>query len=143
MIKPGRWEEFDTTADTGLEVWANSYIELLITAAMAFTEMTTDPKTLTEYGWRKEEMDIEGDVDEMFREFLDFFLFRLDTESILPVSIKNLVIYPGHGVEAEVEYHEWTHEKSESRTEIKAVTWHMLKVEKKYDQWYGRVVFDI
>ena len=111
MDKPGRWEEFDTTADTGLEVWADSYKNLLITAALAFTEMSTDPKTLTKYGWRKEEMDIEGDADEIFREFLDFFLFRLDTESILPVSMKNLTIYPGHGIDVEVEYHEWTHEK--------------------------------
>lgn len=139
----GRWKEFDTTADTGLEVWADSYVDLLITAGLAFTEMTTDPKTLTEYGWRKEEMHVEGDVDEMFREFLDYFLFKLDTESILPVEIKNVTIYDGHGIEAEVWYHEWTHEKSESRTEIKAVTWHMLKVEEKDGEWYGRVVFDI
>ena len=42
----GEWREYDTTADTGLEVWGNNLPDLFATAGLAFTSLTTDIDTL-------------------------------------------------------------------------------------------------
>ena len=41
MEKP-YWKEIDHTADTGIEVWAESFLNLMLEAGMAISEMTTD-----------------------------------------------------------------------------------------------------
>lgn len=139
----GEWREFDTTADTGIEVRSNHIADLFITAAIAFTEMTTDPSTL-EVG-KLEGIKVEcatEETDIMLREMLDHLLYQLEVNDKLPIRIAS-ISFTDNIIHLDCVWGHWIQGKSESKTEIKAVTYHMLKVEETEDGWYGRVVFDI
>ena len=138
----GEWKEYDTTADTGIEVWGNNLPDLFSTAGKAFTALTTDPATLTPHVTLKLMVDSRG-YDIQLRDFLDELLYALDTEDLLPIEFSDFEFFT-HGLNCKVVFGKWIDGVHESRTEIKAVTYHMLDVVLLEDGvYYGRVVFDI
>ena len=138
----GEWREFDTTADTGIEVWGNDINDLFATAGKAFTTMTTDPDTIELDCSRHIEIDSRG-LDLQLRDFLNEMLYLLDTEDLLPIDFHTFE-YNIDGFTCTVVFCKWIKGISESRTEIKAITYHMLEAKRQEDGvYYGRVVFDI
>lgn len=138
----GEWREYDTTADTGLEVWGNNLPDLFATAGLAFTSLTTDIDTLKPEVSRIIDVESRGS-DIQFRDFLDELLFILDTEDLLPLGFSNFEFYV-NGFTCKGLFGKWIDGVHESRTEIKAVTYHLLDVRLLEDGlYYGRVVFDI
>jgi SHS2 domain-containing protein len=139
------WREFGTTADTGIEIQEPSLATLLQTAAVAFTELTTELTSLEYNHTRKISVD-SLDSETLLVDWLNEFLYLFEIEAILPIGFGNLIISftPGGSpqVDAMVYFAKWTSDNP-SCTEIKAVTYHMLKLERTTDGWYGRVVFDI
>ena len=140
----GTWKEYDTTADTGLEVFGCSREDLFATAAFAFTEMSTNPKSLDVGGI--DGLKIECATDEndiMFREMLEVLIYQLEVHDRLPIAIHN-ISFKEDTIFINIIWGYWVDGQSESRTEIKAVTYHELDVHKVKDgEWYGRVIFDI
>jgi SHS2 domain-containing protein len=140
----GHWKEYDTTADTGLEVFGDSLEDLFITAALAFTEMSTNPKSLGP--GNVAQIVIECGTDEpdmMLQEMLHHFVIQLDAWFQLPLKILELRINKNI-IEIDLLWGKWLDGESESRTEIKAVTYHELCVDRlETGEVYGRVVFDI
>jgi SHS2 domain-containing protein len=138
----GEWREFDTTADTGIEVWANNPADLFATAGKAFTALTTDPESLTPDVRATVEVEANA-LDFQLREFLNELLFILETKYLLPIEFGSFEIGKGR-VYCRAIFGVWKQGRNESRTEIKAVTYHMLKAKCQEDGvYYGRVVFDI
>jgi SHS2 domain-containing protein len=138
----GEWREFDTTADTGIEVWGNDFNDLLATAGRAFTEMTTNPSTIKLDCSRRLEIESRG-LDLKLRDFLAELLYILETDDLLPIDFHTFEHHVD-GFSCTAVFCKWVDGVSESRTEIKAVTYHMLEAERQKDGvYYGRVVFDI
>lgn len=138
----GEWREFDTTADTGLEVWGSDAMDLFTTAGKVFTTMTTDFDSLEAEVTKVIDIDGTG-LDIQFRDFLDELLFILETKDLLPIDFHSFEFF-AHGMKCKGVFGKWVAGVHESRTEIKAVTYHMLKVKQLEDGiYYGRVVFDI
>ncbi len=148
-MEPAKWKEFDTTADTGIEVWAASPLEVLIEAGGAFAEMTTEVDDI-EFEREHEIMIEEYTYDELLRSFLNELLYLLDTEDFVAFGFRTPRIVVGKGTVLFAVHAmggTFDPEKHESITEVKAITWHMLKFERRKaegpHQWYARVVFDI
>lgn len=138
----GEWREFGTTADTGIEVWGNNIEDFFITAGRAFTEISTDPNTIRLDCSRRIEIDSRG-LDLQLRDFLNELLYLLDTKDLLPIDFHTFE-FNTDGFTFTAVFCKWIEGLSESRTEIKAVTYHMLEAKRQENGvYYGRVVFDI
>ena len=140
----GQWKEIeDHTADTGIEVRSKHLANLFITAAIAFTEMTTDPSTLEVANIDRITIECATDeLDIMLREMLAHFLYELEVNDRLPIRVTSIG-FTDNVITLECIWGKWIDGKSESKTEIKAVTYHMLEVRETKEGWYGKVLFDI
>ncbi len=140
----GEWKEIENhTADAGIEVRSKHIANLFITAAMAFTELTTDPSTLEVANIDRITIECATDeLDIMLREMLAHFLYELEVNDRLPMRVTSIG-FSDEVITLECVWGNWINGKSESKMEIKAVTYHMLEATKTEEGWYGKVLFDI
>ena len=140
----GEWKEIENhTADAGIEVRSKHIANLFITAAMAFTELTTDPSTLEVANIDRITIECATDeLDIMLREMLAHFLYELEVNDRLPMRVTSIG-FSDEVITLECVWGNWINGKSESKMEIKAVTYHMLEVTKTEEGWYGKILFDI
>jgi SHS2 domain-containing protein len=134
-------ETFDHTADLGLRVRAATLDALFVEAAEAlFSIVVEDPATV------KPVIRIDVNLTESDRELLLFdwlkeLLYRFDAEHLLFSRFEAKVRPDGltgaaWGEELERSRHELGHE-------VKAITYHGLKVEETPDGWLAEVIVDI
>lgn len=140
----GEWKEIENhTADAGIEVRSKHIANLFITAVTAFTELTTDPSTLEVANLDRITIECATDeLDIMLREMLDHFLYQLEVNDRLPIRVTSIG-FSNNVIHLECIWGHWIDGKSESKMEIKAVTYHMLEVTETEEGWYGKVLFDI
>ena len=139
------FETFDHTADLGIRVQAKTLQGLFEEAATAlFSVMVDDPKTIRpnqEFSFQ-----IAGTrTDELFLDWLAELLFMFSARHILlvkfDVDIGNDL--DGGGLTAKAwgePYRPLVHQLGE---EVKAVTYHGLRVENLGDHWLGEVIVDL
>lgn len=141
----GHWQEYDTTADTGIEVWGNSFIDLLKTAVNAFTYLSTDRATLKIGELDRIEVECStNETDMILHDVLDHFVYQLDANFRLPARVIDIQFETPEIVKIDLIWGYWIDGVSESKTEIKAVTYHELTVTQEPDgEWYGLAIFDI
>ena len=146
MVREAKWKEVDHTADSGIEVWAKSYLDLMLEAGIAISEMTTDIESIK----MTEEHHIiveEKEMDLLLVEFLKELLYLQETESFIPIGFKKPQHFPTKKAmifSVVALGGKWEAGKNESKTAIKAVTYHdlTLRMRKKND-WYAKVIFDL
>ncbi|MCK5319564.1 MAG: archease [Anaerolineales bacterium] len=143
-----RWEEVeDHTADTGLKVWGKSPEECILGAVIGFINLTTDPKTLVIDEETKLDVETWFDTDDgpdvCLHDVLNWLLYDLEVSDRLPVAITTCEM-AGEFFVLGVHHGKWVQDISESRTEIKAITWQDLTFEMQEDGgWYVYIIFDI
>jgi len=138
---PSWFRELDHTADTGIEVWAESLPELFERAAWGLFAILTDPETVAP------------------REAVSFELEAPDVQALLVRWLSELNYY--HITKRwvfsrfEVQQFSERHLVAQARgepidparhtiyTEVKAITYHGLKLERRDGQWYARIIFDL
>ena len=135
------YETFDHTADLGLRVRAPDLDTLFAEAAEAlFSVVVEDPGTIAET--RTLEVDIAGDDREfLFFDWLKTLLYHFDAEHLLLGKFQVRVDETGlHG-------QAWGELLDRGRHvlehEVKAITYHGLKVEKTDAGWLAEVIVDI
>jgi len=143
-----RWEEIsDHTADTGLKVWGRTPELCIAAAIIGFVNLTTDPGTLVvdmeTKGGIELWIDADGDLDVLLRDVLDHLLYWLDVYDRLPMTIMDVRIEGDEFFVLDTHMGKWMDGISESRTEIKAITWQDLRLSETDNGWFGYVVFDI
>ena len=135
------YKTFDHTADLGIEVYGKDQRELFVNAGRALFDLITDLDKIeakTSLSLNLEAVDREDLLVSWLRELLyfhqaegyllnDFVLHDLEEQS-LRATVKGEVY--------ETNRHELIRE-------IKAVTYHQLKVSRKKERWVARIVFDI
>jgi SHS2 domain-containing protein len=137
----GSYRLLEHTADMGIEVVAETQEELFAQAAYGLLEVCFGPSRAL----AREEKVVEvagGDVEELLVNWLNEILYLFETKGFLPADF-------------EVEEAGWTSLKArvlgESfdplrhpvEREVKAATYHQLKVEKTDGMWMGRVYVDL
>ena len=135
------FETFDHTADLGLRVTADDLEELFAEAARGLTSLVVDePETLKSD--RAAEFRIEGDdLDLLLIDLLGELLFRFETTGFLGRDFTAVHTSGGLDVEARGEMIEG--QAHRLAREVKAITYHGLKVERQDDRWMAEVIVDI
>jgi SHS2 domain-containing protein len=141
-----KYELFDHTADLGLEIYGRTKRELFANAAFAlFDVMVQDVDHPKKRGGKErgKTRTVQGaDVGDLLVNFLRelLYLFNglgrvLNRVSIMACGNKRLV--------AQCVVEPYNPERHLIKTEIKAVTYHQLAVEKTKAGWKARVIFDV
>jgi SHS2 domain-containing protein len=135
------YEVFEHTADLGLRVQADSFEGLLRDAARALFSVIVanldQVRLVQQKVWQ-----LEGDSHEyLFFDWLNELLFTFDTERLLladfAVDVQGLTLRAtARGERLDPRRHQLEHE-------IKAITYHGLRVEQQGEGWFAEVIVDI
>jgi len=137
----GSYELIDHTADIGIKVYAKELKEIFETAARAMFEIIADLNDVE----LKEKRTIELKsltTDELLLFWLSELLSQYDAYQILFAKFsvdkisQSSIVANAYGQRLDKNLHE-------IKTEIKAVTYHDLKLEKINSGWQAQVIFDV
>jgi len=136
-----RYRVFDHTADLGLEIYGKDEKELFSNAAFAIFDLTVDLHDVTALEVRR--ITVRGsDREDLLVNYLREILYMLNGEGMLLKDFSIFEIDSRHLV-GEVRGEPFNPDKHSIKTEIKAVTYHQVKVEKNNKGWKARVIFDV
>lgn len=134
-------ETFDHTADLGLRIRAAELDPLFAEAGLALTAALVEnpeavrPTTTVEIDLPKD------DLDYLLFDWLKALLYRFDTERLL---FSRFDVKVGDaGLRATVGGEALDESRHDPAHEVKAITYHGLKVEKTPDGWLAEVIVDI
>lgn len=130
-----------TTADVAFIAYGKSLNELFENAALAmFEEMINTSQVEPK---EKIKISIEGvDLNSLLFRFLNELLVYVDSKGMAFSRFNVRVDEKNFKLNAEC-FGEKITEKHETRTEVKAATYHGMKIEKKNGLWQVRVILDI
>lgn len=130
------------TADMAFEAFGSSLNELFENCALAVQDIMTDTKKIKS----KEKITFEirsEDLQSLLFDFLSEILFYKDTRGLVfsqfAVRVKKNEHYK---LNCDMMGEKWDREKHEVRTEVKAVTYHLMEI-KKNKEWRAQVVLDV
>ncbi len=131
----------DHTADFGLEIFGRTPGDLFKQAALALTDLLTDPSRLT--GRKRQSLTVEGeDWPDLLINWLRELLYLYNGTELFVTDVDIVAIAPTR-LHAEVATDVYRFGIHDIRNEIKAVTYHQLEVTALDDEWRARVIFDI
>jgi SHS2 domain-containing protein len=135
------YEIFDHTADLGLRIRAASLDELFADAARAlFSVIVANPESVKPV--QEFDLEIEGSRhDDLLFDWLAELLYTFDTRRVLfsefDVHVREA------GVKATARGEPIDPKRHELEMEVKAITYHGLKVERDGDGWLAEVIVDL
>ncbi len=137
-----RFEFFDHTADIGVRVYGNSLAELFENAASAMYEVLGR--------LHKPESNLHKSVDfqaesaeDLLHDWLADLLYEVEANHVLYDDFQFHELTP-HRVKATLRGGPIDFTRSQTNEEIKAVTYHQLRVESQPDgSWRATVIFDV
>lgn len=135
------YELFEHTADLGLRVQAATLEELFAEAGRGLCAMTVENVEAVA-AVEHRELRIEGtELDYLLFDWLNELLFLFETEELLLTEFEIRLTDEGlhadcRGEHSDRSRHRLTHE-------VKAITYHGLKLEQKPDGWHAEVIVDI
>ncbi len=135
------YETFDHTADLGLRVRAADLDTLFAEAALALTAaLVEDPQAVRSE--RMAEITLAGDDREyLLFDWLKELLVRFETEHMLFGKFE--VKVTANGITAKAWGEPLDRSRHELCHEVKAITYHGLRVEQTSDGWLAEVIVDI
>ncbi len=146
---PRRLRFIQHTADLGFIVWGDSPEEVVSQAIYALfvaifgegypdTFLQADP---AEHFTRR--LKISGpELSLSLHDLLEELLYLFEEELIVPIAVKKLAV-KGNSISAELEFVRVGGEKLEDVREVKAITYHRLRFERKEEAWEAEVVLDL
>jgi SHS2 domain-containing protein len=137
----------DHTADTGIEVYADTIEELFLEAGTAFAEMTTPDFTDLGSNIHHSITIEEEDLVNLMHSWLNEMLYLFDSQHFLRHGfVKFGIMETGDTfvLVCTLIGGTFVYGQHEAGIEVKAITWHNLTVEMAQDDtWYSAVIFDI
>lgn len=136
-----RYRLFDHTADLGMEFFGVNTEELFMSAAVGLFDVITDldsVKAVERVTVCAEGIDEEDLLVNWLRELLYF-------HQVKKLLLKKIVItrMDSISIEGYAEGETFDRKRHAIKREIKAVTYHDVKIEKGEGEWMARVVFDL
>ena len=132
---------FEHTADIGLEARADSLGELFEALAEGLTDVICVRERVRPTETRGTVVRAE-DVEALAVDFLSEVRSLLEMQRFLPAAVRVREI-DDNAVVAEYVGEPYDLSRHELRTEVKAVTYHQLKISHEDDGWIGRVILDV
>jgi len=136
-----RYEQIDHTADVGIKVYGKDLKELFANAAFAMFDIMADLQGLK----GSVTVDIKKEApnsEELLIEWLDELLYNFYTKTLIFNDFQIIELDEKHIV-AKVTGRHVGENRSRLKTEIKAATYHELKIEQKDDIFQTQLIFDV
>lgn len=136
-----RWETFEHASDLGLQARAGSLVGLFEALAEGLAGVVCPAEQIASRDKRVVRVEAE-DVEALAVDFLAQVLGLLQTERFL-VATARVIELARHEVAAELCGEPYDPGRHELEAEVKAVTYHRLKIAQEDGEWIGRVVLDL
>lgn len=132
------------TADTGLELWADSLPLLFVEALRGFTDILVELSSV-ESGQRRSFSIQAPELDRLLVQWLEELLYEFEVNAMVFGTAEVSISEHEGGCElSAVAWGEvYDSERHGLKVPIKGVTYHGLVVQEDPDAWRSRVVFDI
>ncbi len=130
----------DVEADVGFEVWASDLNSLFEEAALAMYEIMVDVESVNPVVEKELELESE-DLSLLLHSWLSELLFITDVEGL--VFSKFEVKVEGTRLRGRAWGEPVDPKRHNPKTEVKAVTYYKLRVEKEGDLWRAVVILDL
>jgi SHS2 domain-containing protein len=135
------WREFDHTGDAGIQVHARTRGDLFAHAAVAMAQIMVETRKVRAIERRRIEVRADSDAD-LMHDLLAAALNLFLAESFIWCEASVLEEMP-NDLAIELVGEKFDPRRHQLLTEIKAVTYHELKVGQTGAQWTARIVFDV
>ena len=140
-IRNQTYEPLDHTGDLGMRVFGADLHELFVHAAWGLFDLMTDAERIEPRNSR--ELAVEAiDLEDLMVRWLGELLYAYDTERFLTASAAFRTLEPTR-LRATLRGEPFDAARHPIDTEIKAVTYHQIAVERLDTGWQARVIFDI
>ncbi len=135
----------DNTADVQVKCWAPTLEGAYIQAAFGLMATISPDLDKISPEVEKEITITSEDKESLLFDFLSEFLYIFDVESLIfsDINIEYMKFNEKHELKALLRGEKFDKEKHAIGTEVKAITYSLMNIEKKKDKWEIRVVFDI
>jgi SHS2 domain-containing protein len=137
----GMFEMFDHTADLGLRARADDLPTLFAEAARGLFSMIVEDLATVELRRRIEIELPAGPTEFLFFDWLNRLLAEFEIDRLLLSRFS--VILDEHGLHASAEGEPLDPLRHDLSHEVKAITYHGLRVERTGDSWLAEVIVDI
>jgi SHS2 domain-containing protein len=136
-----KYKLLDHTADIGIEFWGKTKKELFENAVEAMFDLIVDLTGINNVNDKV--VTIKGtDAEDLLVNFLREALYLFNGKKWIIKQCKLLEMKSGQIV-AQLQGEPYDSDKHQLKTEIKAVTYHGLSVEKTARGWKAKVIFDV
>jgi SHS2 domain-containing protein len=135
------FEVFEHTADLGLRVEAATKEELFAEAQRGMTSLlVANPDAIG--GVQEKQLRVEGDEDDyLLFDWLNELLYLFETERLVCSACE--ISCRSGSVVAHCKGEEWNPERHGTGYEVKAITYHGLRVWQAGGRWHAEVIVDI
>jgi SHS2 domain-containing protein len=134
---------FDHTADIGIEVTGQTAKVLFVNAAAALFDVMIENKTGVVATKQQKKITVEGsDVSDLLINFLRELLYLFNGEQFITDNCE-IIKFSNKELQARLTGESFNSTKHLIKTEIKAVTYSGLTVEKQKTGWKARIIFDV
>ena len=135
------YEIFEHTADLGIRAEADSFPALLVEAANALTSvLVVNPQAV--HPTSKVDLVIEGtEPGDLLVDWLSELLYRFSAQHMLYCKFE--IVSHGSHIAARAWGENVDPQRHQIDSEIKAITYHNLKVEQDANQWRAEVIVDL
>ena len=139
-----KFEFFEVTADTGYWAYGNTIEESFENAGLAMFEVMTNTANVSQI-IKKEITVISEDKVSLLYDWLSELLFLHDTEFIFfsEFKVKITKEHTEYKLIAEISGEEIDYTKHNQSNEVKAVTFHLMEIQKENGIYKSRVILDI
>lgn len=139
-----RYEFLEHTADVAVRVYGGSLKELFTSAALAmFAVLVVKKENRPKVKLEEISVKIEEEIlEDLLKAWLDELLYYFSSKGLLLHRIKSLDCSE-EALEARVLLEPFDEQYFGRKDEIKAVTYHELKVEKIRNKWRAHIIFDV
>jgi SHS2 domain-containing protein len=136
-----RYEQFPHTADIGVRVFGKDIKELFENAAFAMFDIVADLEGMTGDTVMKFELEA-GDDEELLVAWLDELLYNFYTKQLIFYKFKVDKLQDGK-LQASATGRPAAANRNRLKTEIKAATYHDLKIRNTAEGYSVEIVFDV
>ncbi len=136
-----RFEVLDHTADIGLVIYGENLKALFENAGEAFFHLITDLRKVRRRVERRINIDGES-LDRLMVDWLSELLYLHDVEHLLFKGFKVESIGED-GLRAVVKGEPFQEKIHVIKTEVKAVTYHQIQIQRENGRWKAQVILDL
>ncbi len=131
----------DHTADIGLDAGADSIEELFETLAEGLADIVCERRTV-EPRQRRTVRVASEDIEAAAVDFLAAVLNVIQVDRFFVAAVEVTAV-ADNSVSATLAGEDYDPARHEIATEVKAVTYHRLRIAREGGRWHGRVIFDV